>query len=102
MGGCQTYGPVWVPIITRHLLLRVPQKGDPNFDSHPYMHIYIYPFKGTPIDPFKVPLFSETPNKGSNLRFRALALAVLSFAAGLVLLEFLHRFRLPGTLLLGP
>ena len=38
MGGCQNYGPVWVPIIIRHLLtyyLRYP-KRDPNFDNHPH------------------------------------------------------------------
>ena len=27
MGGCQNYGPFWVPIIIRHLLFRVPKKG---------------------------------------------------------------------------
>ena len=28
--------PFWVPNIVRHLLFRVPQKRDPNFDNHPY------------------------------------------------------------------
>ena len=27
MGGCQNYGPFWVPIIIRHLIFRVPKKG---------------------------------------------------------------------------
>ena len=27
MGGCENYGPFGVPIIIRHLVLRVPQKG---------------------------------------------------------------------------
>ena len=27
MGGCQSYGPFWVPIIIRHLIFRVPKKG---------------------------------------------------------------------------
>ena len=28
--------PFWVLIIVRHLLFRVPKKGDPNFDNHPH------------------------------------------------------------------
>ena len=28
--------PFWVPIIVRHLIFRVPNKRDPNFDSHPH------------------------------------------------------------------
>ena len=27
--------PIWVPVIARHLLFRVP-KGDHNFDSYPF------------------------------------------------------------------
>ena len=27
MGGCQNYGPSWIPIIIRHLIFRVPKKG---------------------------------------------------------------------------
>ena len=27
MGGCQNYGPFWVPTIIRHLIFRVPKKG---------------------------------------------------------------------------
>ena len=27
MGGCQNYGPFWIPIIIRHLIFGVPQKG---------------------------------------------------------------------------
>ena len=26
-GGCQNYGPFWIPVIIRHLILRVPKKG---------------------------------------------------------------------------
>ena len=35
MGGCQNYGPFWIPIIIRHLMFRVPKKGH-NFDNRPY------------------------------------------------------------------
>ena len=28
--------PLWIPIIIRHLLFRVPKKGH-NFDNHPYI-----------------------------------------------------------------
>ena len=27
--------PFWIPIIIRHLIFRVPEKGDHNFDNHP-------------------------------------------------------------------
>ena len=27
MGGCQNYGPFWIPILIRPLIFRVPQKG---------------------------------------------------------------------------
>ena len=30
MGGCQNYGPFWVPSTIRHLIFRVPKKG-PSF-----------------------------------------------------------------------
>ena len=29
--------PFWIPIIIRHLIFRVPQKRDHNFDNHPYI-----------------------------------------------------------------
>ena len=32
--GCQNYGPVFAPIIIRHLIFRVP-KRDHHFDNHP-------------------------------------------------------------------
>ena len=32
LGGCQNYGPVWIPIIIRHLIFRVPEK-DHHFDK---------------------------------------------------------------------
>ena len=36
MGGCQNYGPPLGPLNTRcHIILR-SQKGDHNFDNHPY------------------------------------------------------------------
>ena len=35
MGGCQNYGPFWVPDIVRHLIFRVPEKA-PYFDNHPH------------------------------------------------------------------
>ena len=31
--------PFWVPIIIRHLIFRVPQKGDQNFDNYPYISL---------------------------------------------------------------
>ena len=27
LGGCQNYGPSWIPIIIRHRIFRVPKKG---------------------------------------------------------------------------
>ena len=35
LGGCQNYGPFWVPIIIRHLLGPTISKRDHNFDNHP-------------------------------------------------------------------
>ena len=37
--------PFWFLNIIRHLICRVP-KGDPNFDNHPYIYIYICIYKG--------------------------------------------------------
>ena len=37
--------PLWVPIIIRHLLFRVPQR-DPNFDNHPYGLAILRPLSG--------------------------------------------------------
>ena len=29
LGGCQNYGPFWIPIIVRHVIFGVPKKGPP-------------------------------------------------------------------------
>ena len=33
--------PFWVPVIVRHLILRVPKKRDHNFDNHPCECTYV-------------------------------------------------------------
>ena len=43
MGGCQNYGPFWIPILIRHLIFRVPQKGTIILTTtHMYYYWYQY------------------------------------------------------------
>ena len=39
--------PFWTPVIIRHLIFRVPQKRDRNFDSHPSGHWAAKKIRGT-------------------------------------------------------
>ena len=42
MGGCQNYGPSWIPVIIRHLIFRVPKEGT-KMRSHQWLECRFLP-----------------------------------------------------------